>query len=62
MAQLVKFEDFPDRNTVHINADNVKSVRDNPNDSDNSSWVEMIDGKIIYVFGNHNDVAKKLST
>ena len=46
---------------VHINADNVKAIRDNPA-SPGSSAIEMMDGMVIYVTGKHNDVAKKLNT
>lgn len=62
MADMKTFVELSYNNPVHINADNVKAVRDNPDDSGKSSWVEMMDGKIIYVLGNHADVAKKLSS
>ena len=60
MANLIEFTDLSHNTPVHINADNVKAVRDNPA-SAGSSVVEMMDGKDIYVKGKHADVAKKLS-
>lgn len=61
MAKLIEFTELAHSAPVHINADNVKVVRDNPA-SPGSSTVEMMDGKIIYVTGKHMDVAKKLSS
>jgi hypothetical protein len=60
MAKMVQFTELAHNSPVYVNADNVKTVRNNPA-SPGSSAIEMMDGKMIYVIEPHADVSKKLT-
>lgn len=64
MAEFVQFQLAYDDQPVSICVDNVKSVRRGRGHEDpkrRTSMVDMMDGTTIHVWGDLDDVVKKLS-
>jgi hypothetical protein len=61
MAKFVEFEDADSKTTVWINPDHVRAIRPSPDDPNITTlFYNAGDGEGVE--GNHEEVAKKLTT